>query len=71
MDIFENLVLLNELKWVVFEIIENLFEELKMVIMFCEIEGLSYEEIVEVMSCFVGIVCLCIFCVREVIDVKI
>lgn len=39
--------------------------------MLCEIEGLSYEEIVEMMGCLIGMVCLWIFCVCEVIVVKL
>ncbi len=67
----ENLVLSNELKRVVFETIENLPEELKMAITLREIEGLSYEEIAEVMSCPVGTVRSRIFRAREAIDAKI
>ncbi|EIJ72879.1 RNA polymerase sigma factor RpoE [Haemophilus parahaemolyticus HK385] len=70
-DIPENLVLSNELKRVVFETIENLPEELKMAITLREIEGLSYEEIAEVMSCPVGTVRSRIFRAREAIDAKI
>ena len=66
-----NLVLSNELKRVVFETIENLPEELKMAITLREIEGLSYEEIAEVMSCAVGTVRSRIFRAREAIDAKI
>ena len=70
-DTPENLVLSNELKRVVFETIENLPEELKMAIPLREIEGLSYEEIAEVMSCPVGTVRSRIFRAREAIDAKI
>ena len=70
-DTPENLVLSNELKRVVFETIENLPEELKMAITLREIEGLSYEEIAEVMSCPVGTVRSRIFRARETIDAKI
>ena len=70
-DTPENLVLSNELKRVVFETIENLPEELKMAITHREIEGLSYEEIAEVMSCPVGTVRSRIFRAREAIDAKI
>ena len=55
----------------VFETIENLPEELKMAITLREIEGLSYEEIAEVMSCPVGTVRSRIFRARETIDAKI
>ena len=70
-DTPENLVLSNELKRVVFETIENLPEELKMAITLREIEGLSYEEIAEVMGCPVGTVRSRIFRAREAIDAKI
>ena len=70
-DTPENLVLSNELKRVVFETIENLPEELKMAITLREIEGLSYEEIAEVMNCPVGTVRSRIFRAREAIDAKI
>ena len=70
-DTPEHLVLSNELKRVVFETIENLPEELKMAITLREIEGLSYEEIAEVMSCPVGTVRARIFRAREAIDAKI
>ena len=70
-DTPEHLVLSNELKRVVFETIENLPEELKMAITLREIEGLSYEEIAEVMSCPVGTVRSRVFRAREAIDAKI
>lgn len=70
-DTPEHLVLSNELKRVVFETIENLPEELKMAITLREIEGLSYEEIAEAMSCPVGTVRSRIFRAREAIDAKI
>lgn len=70
-DTPEHLVLSNELKRVVFETIENLPEELKMAITLREIEGLSYEEIAEVMGCPVGTVRSRIFRAREAIDAKI
>ena len=70
-DTPEHLVLSNELTRVVFETIENLPEELKMAITLREIEGLSYEEIAEVMSCPVGTVRSRIFRAREAIDAKI
>lgn len=70
-DTPENLVLSDELKRVVFDTIENLPEELKMAITLREIEGLSYEEIAEVMSCPVGTVRSRIFRAREAIDARI
>lgn len=70
-DTPENLVLSDELKRVVFETIDNLPEELKMAITLREIEGLSYEEIAEVMDCPVGTVRSRIFRAREAIDARI
>lgn len=60
--------MLDEIEEILFCVVEKFFDDLCMVIILCEIEGLSYEEIVNVMVCFVGIVRLCIFRVREVID---
>lgn len=51
-------MLFKELKKIVFDVIDVLLDDLKMVMMLCEFDGLSYEEIVEVMDCFVGMVCL-------------
>lgn len=70
-DTPENLVLSEELKRIVFDTIENLPDELKTAITLREIEGLSYEEIAEVMQCPVGTVRSRIFRAREAIDAKI
>ena len=70
-DTPENVVLSEELKRVVFETIENLPEELKTAITLRELEGLSYEEIAEVMQCPVGTVRSRIFRAREAIDAKV
>ncbi|SUT92837.1 RNA polymerase sigma factor RpoE [Actinobacillus lignieresii] len=70
-DTPENVVLSEELKRVVFDTIENLPEELKTAITLRELEGLSYEEIAEVMQCPVGTVRSRIFRAREAIDVKV
>lgn len=64
----ERSLLFEEIEEIFFKVVEKLFDDLCMVIILCEIEGLSYEEIVNVMLCFVGIVRLCIFRVCEVID---
>ncbi|MDP8078878.1 RNA polymerase sigma factor RpoE [Phocoenobacter skyensis] len=71
MDTPENMVLSDELKKVVFETINNLPDELKSAITLRELEGLSYEEIAEVMQCPVGTVRSRIFRAREAIDAKI
>ncbi|MDG6882589.1 Sigma-24 [Phocoenobacter uteri] len=70
-DTPENLVLSEELKRVVFETIDNLPDELRSAITLRELEGLSYEEIAEVMECPVGTVRSRIFRAREAIDAKI
>ena len=51
--------------------IENLPEDLKSAIMLREIDGLSYEDIANVMDCPVGTVRSRIFRAREMIDNKI
>lgn len=70
-DTPENMVLSEELKRIVFDTIESLPDELKSAITLREIEGLSYEEIAEVMQCPVGTVRSRIFRAREAIDLKI
>ncbi|KAE9529888.1 MULTISPECIES: RNA polymerase sigma factor RpoE [Testudinibacter] len=70
-DTPENLILSSELKKIVFETIAALPEELKTSITLRELEGLSYEEIAEIMDCPVGTVRSRIFRAREIIDSKI
>ncbi|ELX8378396.1 RNA polymerase sigma factor RpoE [Providencia vermicola] len=67
----ENLMLSEELKKVVFRTIESLPEDLKMAITLRELDGLSYEEIAEIMDCPVGTVRSRIFRAREAIDNKV
>jgi RNA polymerase sigma-70 factor (ECF subfamily) len=67
----ENLTLSNELKQVVFGAIEALSEDLKTAMTLRELEGLSYEEIAEVMDCPVGTVRSRIFRAREAVEKKI
>ncbi|MDO4627037.1 MAG: RNA polymerase sigma factor RpoE [Pasteurellaceae bacterium] len=67
----ENLMLSAELKKIVFETINSLQEELKTAITLREIEGLSYEEIADIMACPVGTVRSRIFRAREIIENKI
>lgn len=67
----ESLVLSDEIKRVVFSTIESLPDDLKTAIVLREIEGLSYEEIAEVMDTPVGTVRSRIFRAREAIDEKI
>ncbi|MFD2178701.1 RNA polymerase sigma factor RpoE [Veronia pacifica] len=67
----ENLMLSEQLKQVVFNTIETLPEELKVAITLREIDGLSYEEIAEVMECPVGTVRSRIFRAREAVDKRV
>ena len=67
----ESLLAKDELQETILKTIENLPEDLKSAIMLREIEGLSYEEIAQVMECPVGTVRSRIFRAREMIDSKI
>ena len=67
----ENLMLSEQLKQVVFSTIEALPEDLKTAITLREIDGLSYEEIAEVMDCPVGTVRTRIFRAREAVDKRV
>lgn len=64
----ENLLLTDEIKQTVFRAIEALPDDLKSAITLREIEGLSYEEIAEVMDCPIGTVRSRIFRARDAID---
>ena len=64
----ENLLLTEEIKATVFAAIGKLPEDLKSAITLREIDGLSYEEIAEVMDCPIGTVRSRIFRARDVID---
>ena len=55
----------------IFKAIEDLPEELKVAVTLREFEGLSYEEIAEVMECPVGTVRSRIFRAREAIEKSI
>ena len=67
----ENLALTDEIKRTVFAAIEALPEDLRTAITIREMEGLSYEEIAEIMDCPVGTVRSRIFRAREAIDKKL
>ncbi|WP_421241494.1 RNA polymerase sigma factor RpoE [Aeromonas enteropelogenes] len=67
----ENLALTDEIKRTVFAAIEVLPEDLRTAITLRELEGLSYEEIAEIMDCPVGTVRSRIFRAREAIDKKL
>lgn len=71
MDTPENEMLSNELKNIVFDTIKGLQEDLRTAITLREIEGLSYEEIAEIMDCPVGTVRSRIFRAREIIESKV
>lgn len=60
----------DQLQKVVFDAIEALPEELRMAVTLRELEGMSYEEIAEVMECPIGTVRSRIFRAREAIDRK-
>ncbi|WP_111979108.1 RNA polymerase sigma factor RpoE [Algibacillus agarilyticus] len=64
----ENLLLTAEIKKIVFSTIESLPDDLKTAITLREIDGMSYEEIADVMDCPVGTVRSRIFRARDVID---
>ena len=67
----ENILLMNEVKKVIFSTIESLPEDLRLAINYREIEGLSYEDIAIIMTCPVGTVRSRIFRARDAIDKKI
>ena len=67
----EKLLLTEEIKKIVFSTMDQLPEDLRVAINLRELEGLSYEEIAEVMGCPVGTVRSRIFRARDAIDKKI
>ncbi|GLP97195.1 RNA polymerase sigma factor RpoE [Paraferrimonas sedimenticola] len=67
----ERVLLSSEIKQVVFDTIEQLPDELKMAITLREIEGMSYEDIANVMECPVGTVRSRIFRAREAVDKRL
>lgn len=67
----EKLLLTEEIRQVIFNTIEQLPEDLRTAINLRELEGLSYEEIAEVMACPVGTVRSRIFRAREAIDKQV
>jgi RNA polymerase sigma-70 factor (ECF subfamily) len=67
----EQLLLSDEIKNVVFATIEGLPDDLRSAITLRELDGLSYDEIAEVMECPVGTVRSRIFRAREAIDKRI
>tara|TARA_R110002126_G_scaffold119373_13_gene260276 strand:+ start:6490 stop:7065 length:576 start_codon:yes stop_codon:yes gene_type:complete len=67
----ERLLLSEEIRSVVFNTIDKLPDELRTAITLRELEGLSYEEIAEVMACPIGTVRSRIFRAREAIDIQL
>ena len=67
----EHILLKDEIAETVKQAIDDLPDELKTAITLRELEGMSYEEIAEVMSCPIGTVRSRIFRAREAIDVKL
>jgi RNA polymerase sigma-70 factor, ECF subfamily len=67
----EDVMATQQLEQVVYDAIDQLPEELKVAVTLREFEGLSYEEIAEVMECPVGTVRSRIFRAREAIEKKI
>ena len=64
----ESLLLTEEIKQTVYAAIDKLPEDLKSAITLRELEGLSYEEIADVMDCPIGTVRSRIFRARDAID---
>ncbi|GIU44132.1 RNA polymerase sigma factor RpoE [Shewanella algidipiscicola] len=64
----ERLMLSEEIQKVVFDTLDTLPQELKIAISLRELDGMSYEEIANVMECPVGTVRSRIFRAREAID---
>ncbi len=67
----ERLLLRDEIEKTVFNVIEELPEDLRTAITLRELEGLSYEEIAQAMSCPIGTVRSRIFRAREAINNKL
>jgi RNA polymerase sigma-70 factor (ECF subfamily) len=67
----ENNLASDQLEAVVYKAIDDLAEDLKVAVTLREFEGLSYEEIAEIMECPVGTVRSRIFRAREAIEKKI
>ncbi len=56
LEIADGIIYRKEIKDVIFEAMESLPEREKVAIMLCKYEGLSYEEVAEVLECTVGAV---------------
>jgi len=64
----ERLMMRDEIEHIVYDTIEHLPKDLRTAIMLREVEGLSYEEIADIMHCPVGTVRSRIFRARVAID---
>ncbi|MGS0724230.1 RNA polymerase sigma factor RpoE, partial [Shewanella sp. 30m-9] len=64
----ERLLMKDQMSKVIFDTLDTLPEELKMAISLRELEGMSYEDIANIMDCPVGTVRSRIFRAREAID---
>lgn len=71
METPESAMARDQLESVVYGAIDNLTEDLRTAITLRELEGLSYEDIAEVMQCPVGTVRSRIFRAREAVDARI
>lgn len=67
----ENLLLTDEIQATILKAIDDLPDDLRTAITLREVEGLSYEEIAETMSCPIGTVRSRIFRAREAVDNKL
>lgn len=67
----ENLMMSDQVKEVIFATIDKLPTDLKTAITLREIDGMSYEEIADIMECPVGTVRSRIFRAREAIDTNL
>jgi len=64
----ENQLMTDEIAEVVRSTIESLPDELRVALVLCELEGLSYEEIASAMNCPIGTVRSRIFRARQAVD---
>lgn len=71
METPESAMARDQLESVVFDAIDHLTEDLRTAITLRELEGLSYEDIAEVMQCPVGTVRSRIFRAREAVDARV
>ena len=67
----ESKLMSDELQQVIYQAIENLPEDTATAIKLRELDGMSYEEIAQVMDCPIGTVRSRIFRARDAIDMKI